>query len=558
MTFLHKHITSAYILIVVVTAAVYWGILDNYFLNDDFGRLAALWPLQEETLARAFGSMVENSYHWAYYRPLTNMSFYILGKMADLNATWYYASSIALHCITSLVVFALIRLLFVGRASSIWPALTAALFFAIHPRQVESVSYIHDNENIFCGLFFFLGLYFFIKFYNGGRYSHLGAASLSYFLSLLGKEMGVTLPFICLGYALLLGVRTEGQIREKRRMILSSIAAVAFVLVIYFALRFYGLGEFIGGAGETSRLEFSPLRMVRTLLQIILAMILPNDIPGLDLLVSTIRESSVLFLVGLIGAIIACALFVHFSFIGNSHLFGFAAVFIIVSSLPVLNNGISVHQLTGARYLYIPLLGASIVLAELLTKYAVKRAVFAVSFLLLVGYGISAVRNNAMVSTAADMSEGFLLGMGGVVGENEDKQYAIVLPSFYRGMYMLQSSLSPALTLLYGQKGVDFTDRAPLIISIVIDPVDAGDISATREGDWLVITCKDNTGILWKEEFYDNETSRSYDFEFDRSRVINSRGDFISSVMRIRPAPERLIVPSFNINDGYRSRVIKW
>ena len=550
------HIIGAYTLIVVVTAALYYGILDNYFLNDDFGRIVTLWPLQQETIVRAFWSMIENSYHWAYYRPLTNMIFYTLGKVAGFNSTWYYASSIMLHCVTSLIVFMLMRLLFVDRTPSFWPSLAAALFFAMHPRHVESVSYIHDNENILCGLFFFLGLYCFIKFYKDERDSYLYAASLSYFLSLLGKEMGITLPFICLGYALLLGVRTEGQTRNIKDLIVSGVIAVVLVWSIYFALRYYGLGQLIGGAGETRQLEFSLLRMVRTLLQMALAMLLPNDIPGLGLFVSVIRDNAALFFSGLIGAIIACILLVRLSFVGKSRLLGFAVSFVIISSLPVLNNGISVHQLTGGRYLYIPMLGVSMVFAELLTRYAAKRMVSTISIMLLVGYGASTMRNNAMVSTAADISEGFLLGLESVVNETEDKQYALVLPSSYRGMYMLQSSLSPGLALLYGPRGVVFAAREPLIISLAIEAVDGGDVSAKRDGDWLVITCKGDTGILWKEESYNSDTRGSHEFEFGNRRIINSRGDFITSTVRIRPAPERLVVPSFDRHGGYRSHVI--
>ena len=48
--------------LVGAVGALYWGITDQFFLNDDFWRLLALQSLQDASLGQALWSLVDNPY----------------------------------------------------------------------------------------------------------------------------------------------------------------------------------------------------------------------------------------------------------------------------------------------------------------------------------------------------------------------------------------------------------------------------------------------------------------------------------------------------------------
>ena len=263
--------------IFIFCVGLYHILLSNYFLNDDFGRIIWLTPLQEMGTLDALISLFANSYHPVYYRPFTNLVFYVLRQVVGLNAEYYYLSSIILHFATCVAFFHLVRELagpekMKGGIFSI----IATLLFAVNPRHVEAVSYIHDNENVICGLFFLLGLFLFIRYCKNQRGIYLVCTAISYVFSLFGKEMGVTLPLVCFAYYVLF-ILEDISIKEiyHDRVMRKSVGAFASVMMCYMMLRYNGLGMLIGGGGFTGELDFSVLRMLRTCLQSIIAMGLP-------------------------------------------------------------------------------------------------------------------------------------------------------------------------------------------------------------------------------------------------------------------------------------------
>jgi tetratricopeptide (TPR) repeat protein len=126
-----------------------------------------------------------------------------------MNPAGYHLTSLLIHVANAvLFYFVSLRLLRLAVSSSTlsWQlpirlaAGFAALFFALHPLQVEVVAWAIGREMAVAGFFFFLTLLCYLKAAqnesNGALYWRwMGAAWGFYAMSLLGKEVAMTLPF---------------------------------------------------------------------------------------------------------------------------------------------------------------------------------------------------------------------------------------------------------------------------------------------------------------------------------------------------------------------------
>ena len=92
------------------------------------------------------------------YYPLTLTTFWFQRRLWGLHPLPYHLVNVLLHAANGVVVYFLLRQL---RIPAAW---LAAMVWALHPVNVESVAWITELTNTQSGLFFFLSLLFFLKF----------------------------------------------------------------------------------------------------------------------------------------------------------------------------------------------------------------------------------------------------------------------------------------------------------------------------------------------------------------------------------------------------------
>ncbi len=95
-------------------------------------------------------------YHWhSYtYHPLTTFSHMLDCQLFGLRAGGHHAMNAALHAVTAVLLFLLLRQM-TGR---LWSSALVAALFAVHPLRVESVAWISERKDVLSGLFFVLTL----------------------------------------------------------------------------------------------------------------------------------------------------------------------------------------------------------------------------------------------------------------------------------------------------------------------------------------------------------------------------------------------------------------
>jgi Tfp pilus assembly protein PilF len=175
-----------------------------------------------------------------YYRPLVILTHYVDFQLYGLNPAGHHFSNIIFHSIVTLSVYCLFLKLLSGNC---WPALAGASLFALHPIHTHSVSYVMGRTDILATLFFIWGLTILVTISRHdakrARILAIIGACLCYLLSLLCKEMAVTLPLVFVAYLLFVD-RTNFFWKDRGFII--SLLCLACTLGVYLVLRVSAVG----------------------------------------------------------------------------------------------------------------------------------------------------------------------------------------------------------------------------------------------------------------------------------------------------------------------------
>ena len=92
------------------------------------------------------------------YFPLTYTTFWFEYRLWGLNPIPYHITNIAVHVISSCLLWVILRRL------SIPAAFVSAAVFALHPVNVESVAWITERKNVLSGVFYFAAALAYLRF----------------------------------------------------------------------------------------------------------------------------------------------------------------------------------------------------------------------------------------------------------------------------------------------------------------------------------------------------------------------------------------------------------
>jgi tetratricopeptide (TPR) repeat protein len=199
------------------------------------------------------------------YYPLVHTSFWLEYHLWQLHPFGYHLVNVLLHALNAILLLMMLRYL---RVEGAW---LAALIFALHPVQVESVAWITERKNVLSGLFYLCSFLAYLRFCNlaadpgstsitpsmhtpssddGGNRWRFYALSLFLFLcALLSKTVTCSLP------AAILLVLWWQQDRIRWRQILPLIPF--FVVGVALGLTTAWLEKYhVGAQGEEWALSF--------------------------------------------------------------------------------------------------------------------------------------------------------------------------------------------------------------------------------------------------------------------------------------------------------------
>jgi protein O-mannosyl-transferase len=234
-------------LIVLAVLLVYLPALSGSFIWDDEALVANNRLLQSPHGLYGLWCTTESPDFW----PLSFTSFWIEWRLWGTNSTGYHASNLVLHVVESLLIWIILRKL------SIPGAFLAAIIFAVHPVNVESVAWIAQRKNTFAMLFFLLSILWYLKAFSSfilhpsSFHFWYWLSLLAFALAMLGKGSVAVLPVLLLGIVWWLRPLTRRDLLQSVPFFL--IAAVFTGVNMYFQAYVANVGD-IRTADFTQRL----------------------------------------------------------------------------------------------------------------------------------------------------------------------------------------------------------------------------------------------------------------------------------------------------------------
>jgi tetratricopeptide (TPR) repeat protein len=197
---------------------------DPLYVSENFRVRAGL---SLENIKWVFSTVVD-----ANWVPLTLLSHMAVCEWFGMQSGMHHWANVVLHALSSVLLFAWLR-----RAThALWPSAFVAFVFALHPLHVESVAWISERKDVLSTFFWFLGLYAYVRYAERPSPRRYALVMALFCLGLLSKPMLVTFPFTLL----LLDVWPLRRMQFPRTLIeklpffaLSIVSAI----VTYFAQR---------------------------------------------------------------------------------------------------------------------------------------------------------------------------------------------------------------------------------------------------------------------------------------------------------------------------------
>jgi tetratricopeptide (TPR) repeat protein len=187
-----EQVLIVYIVLTVVTFAVFWQVNQFDFVNFDDN-------IYVTENSHVQSGITSDGFHWAFstryfklWHPLVWLSFMLDYQLIGLNAGGYHITNLLLHIMSTLLLF----WLFYRMTGAIWKSAFVAAFFALHPLHVESVAWIAERKDVLSAFFWMLTLCLYVYYTEKPVIKRYLLVLLGFVCALMSKPMVVTLPVI--------------------------------------------------------------------------------------------------------------------------------------------------------------------------------------------------------------------------------------------------------------------------------------------------------------------------------------------------------------------------
>lgn len=344
--------------ILVAAAALYLKTLNFDFVYDDQWivvqnpALEKVMPLTRFFTDPNTAALPSSGIPQDVYRPFPTLSFAINKAVSGLKPGAFRLVSLLFHLANGFLLWALLR-----KWTPPLAALAGALFFLLHPVQVESVVWVAQRSILMCGFGVLAGLYFWER--STKKLAWQWVAGVGYAFALLSKETA-------LGFPLLLAFlprhdNFRKKIFERRSIFVLLLAMAAGYLILRSAV----LGRFHQGIQRETMLVTSLMEGLCALSLYIRNILWPVELNVSYQWLETVHwgvHEVWAGLLGFVGILALCFLFLK----KNKTAFFGICVF-LVFWFP--HSGITPLVTYAAdRFLYLPMAGVAICVSVFLSR----------------------------------------------------------------------------------------------------------------------------------------------------------------------------------------------
>jgi protein O-mannosyl-transferase len=372
------------IFVIVALGSLLWGMtLRNGFVWDDAyyvltnpairsWRLVPVYFTDCQTTAgRQFGA------EFAVFRPLRNISYLLDFKMAGYRPVWWHAHNAALHILGAVLVLLLCRRL----VASEWAALGGALLFLTHPVQTETVAWVKGRDDLISVVLSLATILLWLRWRPALSLPRRSILAALTFLACLAKLQAVVLPAVFVAGEWLLPTDAPSPAQRFRRA-LGTAALPLLAALVFLCWRH----KFIGQTAQCGYLAGSLYPTLLTMTDAAVGYLrlilwparLVADYSGMTPIHSAATLHFWINVSILAAAAVPVLLLVRRRPVARCGLVWFG-----ICMLPV-SNLVPMMQYMAERFLYLPLIGISLIAADALSRLRRGRAAAAVGATVLI------------------------------------------------------------------------------------------------------------------------------------------------------------------------------
>ena len=302
------------------------------------------------------------------YAPVQIISYMLDYELWGMDPKGFHLTNVLLHAFNSALCFLIIRVI----TKNIFVSLSAALFFALHPVQTETVSWLSQRKTLLSMFFMLSSFLFYIRYSENKKISILFISLVLFLLSLLSKAVTVFYPLMLIAYEMV--SQDKKRLRESALDI--SLFAIFSLGISVITIKAQGF-QYGGGLSEYHGGNF--LNNIFTMFSVTLEYLRLVFMP---LKLSAVYEppvySSFWELRVMAGAsVVAFILCLTFYLLYNKKQSALWSIWIIVFLLPVFQI-VPIYTLMNDRYLYLPLAGVTVLLSIAAGKIPKKAIAYSV------------------------------------------------------------------------------------------------------------------------------------------------------------------------------------
>jgi hypothetical protein len=376
----------------------------TYFIDNDL-----LPELQPWSFA---GIFLRASNYWGELLPVRDFFYVIQYQFFADSPFGYHLVSLLLYLLVVVIAWRLVAeicKLDDAGVPCFFPLFFALAFFALHPIHVESVAYISGQKDLLCALFSFSSILVALRLLNTHRFDsegrHFTLFVTCYYAAFLSKNLAVATGLVIS----FLGVLCLLRNRKRWRLFVFGWFAINLPVLLWLRYSLSISKNVWKGMDTLVVLSFGErlVRGVRIMGEHFFLLVWPERL-SFGYPFEPLGRFDVSFWCGFVGILLLFLLIVR----SRSWNVRLGAVLIIGYLLPISQVFYDLHNAAiYDRYLFVPVLGAGMLLGEGLSRLSLKRSLqrpllglaFVVLFMLgfKTAYYIPAYRSNVAVAENA-------------------------------------------------------------------------------------------------------------------------------------------------------------
>ena len=346
----------------LATLLLYAPVFRFEFVRYDDPHYVLLNPRVSKGLSWDNARWTLTAFEVGNWHPLTLISHMTDVSVFGLNAGGHHAVNAVFHAVNAALLF----LLLYGATRSRAPSLVAAVLFAVHPLNVESVAWVSQRKSVLCMFFLLLTLIAYVAWARRGGGVRYAMAIVATAAALAAKPIAVVLPVLLLLVDFWPLSRCAGDGRDRQRSWVrlalekapfAALAAAASIATIA-AQKAGGALESWGDYGTAGRLARTAFAYAWYLLR----MVWPRDLslfyPTTVGAAAPLKVAGSVILLAVVTAAVATRA-------RSKPYLAFGWAWYVAALVPVVGFVTFGTQLVADRYAYLALIGPFVAIAFL-------------------------------------------------------------------------------------------------------------------------------------------------------------------------------------------------